>query len=103
MAVCIGAGAHYGECVVSTTWLLVWYSRSMRSSVNIHLLIDTTVLERELERGTLAISRDWGPVSEMHSVLLMTLQRLMDEHLFGSPLWITDSEPLHCLVSDTHQ
>ena len=102
MAVYIGAGAHYGECVVSTTWLLVWYSRSMRGSVNTHLLIDTTVLERELERGTLAINRDWGSLSEMYSVLLMTLQHLMDEHLSGSPLRSTDSEPLHYLISDAH-
>ena len=76
MAVYIGAGARYGECVVSTTWLLVWYSRSMRVSVNIHLLIDPRVPERELERGTLAIGRDWGSVSEMYALLLMTLHHL---------------------------
>jgi len=52
----------------------------MRGSVNIHLLIDTTVPKRELVRGTGAISGDWGSVTEMYSVLLMTLQHLMDEH-----------------------
>jgi hypothetical protein len=64
----------------------------MRDSVNIHLLIDATVLKRELKRGTLAIIRDWVTVSEMYSVLLMTLQHLMDEHLYGLPFRITDSE-----------
>jgi len=60
MAVYIGAGTHYVECAVSTTWLLVWYSRSMRVSVNIHLLIDTTVVKRELERVKPTIGRNWG-------------------------------------------